>query len=142
MKPHHFHRGTALAVALCTLLIVMLIAGAVVRMLVASQRQTRRNQDELQAQWLGDAALLRAAAQLHVQADYTGETWRPLIGAAAADRRGVAEIRVEHDVSRRDLRRVVVVAHYPDHEWQRATAERERTLTIRPTRSTPEEKAP
>jgi type II secretory pathway component PulK len=142
MKAKHLRRGTALAVALCTLLIVMLVAGAVVRMLLSSERQSRRNQEELQAQWLGDAALMRAAAQLHVQSDYTGGTWRPPGRPGPADRRGIAEIRVEQDASRRDLRRIIVVAHYPDHEFQRATAERERTLAIQPKRSTAEEKAP
>jgi type II secretory pathway component PulK len=141
MKLNSPHRGAALAAALCTLLIVMLIAGAVVKSLVTAHRQSRREQDELQAGWLAEAAVMRATAQLARQADYTSESWRPAIGTGSEDR-GVAQIRVERADSPAGRRQIVVQAHYPDHEWRRASAAREITLTIPPTRSAPAERAP
>jgi Tfp pilus assembly protein PilX len=69
-------RGAILAVALATLLVVTLLAGAVFRGYVHSHRQLRREQDQLQAQWLADSALARAVARRTADASYAGETWQ------------------------------------------------------------------
>lgn len=117
----HLRRGGALVIALVTLLVVMLIAGTVARSVVASHRQAMRRHNELQAQWLADAALARGLANATRQEDYSGETWRVNVSAEDA---GVAEIQVKRGAPAAGFQ-VLVQAHYPDDPWQRVTISRE-----------------
>src|SRR5258708_2102987 len=133
MKRQRRRRGAALAVALCTLLIVMLVAGAVVRSLVTADRQSRGQQAELQAQWLAEAAITRAKVELGRRPNYTGEQWSPSFGSGVNT--GVAEIQVVRADSNSGRLRIAVLAHYPDHEWRRASAQREYIVPLSPTRS-------
>ena len=133
MKRRTPRRGGALVVAMVTLLVVTLIAGAVVRSLLAEHRQARQSQNELQAQWLAESALARAAAQLAQSSDYAGETWQPKLGTSSSEAdSGTVEIQVEKLESPAPTRRIVAIAHYPNHEWRRATVRREHTLALSP----------
>jgi Tfp pilus assembly protein PilX len=121
-------RGAALMVALVTLLVVMLLTAAVLRSLIASHRQTRLNQYELQAQWLAEAGLARAAAQLANRPDYTGETWQATTSdSPSAETTGIVKIAIQPS-NRAGERVVTVTAQYPDHPLRRATVVRERTI--------------
>src|SRR5262245_51673736 len=104
-------------------MVVMLIAGTVARSLIAAHRQSRRAGDEMQAQWLAEAALARGLAKTRSQSDYSGETWRPEVTAQSV---GVAEIRIERPADQ--PARIVVEARYPDDPWQRASVHREAPL--------------
>ena len=53
----------------------------VLRSIVIVHRQSRVNQQQLQAEWLADAAVSRAVAHLAAEPNYRGETWRPKISA-------------------------------------------------------------
>ena len=121
-------RGAGLIVALTTLLVVMLMTGTIVQSLVAEIRQTRRNAAELQAHWLADAALARAAAQLQASSSYSGETWQPAITADESDI-GVAEIHVERPSDDRTRVKLIVEARFPDHPTRRISTRRELTIT-------------
>ena len=59
---------------------VTLVAGALVRSLITAHRQSHRYADELQAQWLAEAGLARAAAKLRDDANYQGEVWTVPLG--------------------------------------------------------------
>jgi hypothetical protein len=115
-------RGAVLALALVTLLVVMLIAGAAVRALTAAHRQGRVTHEELQAQWLAESAVARALVQLRSQPDYRGEAWR----VQCADVFGVADIQVQTSDS--GPQQIVVQAHYPDHPWRRVAVRRTHAL--------------
>jgi len=115
-------RGAALIIALVTLLVVTLVAGTALRSIASAHRRTRQTQDEVQAQWLAEAAVERAIVQARSRADYAGETWRPSISADCA---GVAEIRIERTTDSPKSLKVVVQAHYPDREFRRSSASRE-----------------
>jgi type II secretory pathway component PulK len=103
-------RATALIVAIVTLMVVMLITGTLLRSLVASQRHLGRWEQELQAQWLAEAALARAQAQLARHPDYASEQWQPAIGLGKLP--AAATIRVERTADRGA--RIVAAARYPD----------------------------
>jgi len=133
MKCRAPRRGGALVVAIVTLLVVTLIAGAVVRSLLAAHRQAQQSQHELQAQWLAESALARAVAQLAQKPDFAGETWQPKLRTSAGEEdSATVEIDVEKLESPAPLRRVVAIAHYPNHEWRRVTVRREYTLSLSP----------
>jgi type II secretory pathway component PulK len=134
MKRRASRRGGALVVAMVTLLVVTLIAGAVVRSFLAEHRQARQSQNELQAQWLAESAIARAAARLAQLSDYAGETWQPKLGASDGEAdSGTVEIQVEKLESSAPARRIVAIAHYPNHEWRRVTVRREHILSLSPT---------
>jgi type II secretory pathway component PulK len=131
-------RGVGLIVALTTLLVVMLMSGAIIQSLVASRRAGRQAPLELQANWLAEAAVARAAAQLAANPNYTGETWRPTIAESESDddrESGVAEIRIERS-STAEPAQVTVETLYPDHPWRRI-AVRRTYLVPKPGRSGP-----
>src|SRR5262245_61951545 len=100
----------------------MLMAGAVMQSLLADLRESRQTATELQAQWLAEAAVDRALAQLATDGKYEGETWRASIAGAPDEENidvGVAEIRIERPGSEAKTARLTVNARYPDHPWRR-----------------------
>jgi Tfp pilus assembly protein PilV len=132
-------RGAALIIALTTLLVVMLMTGAIVQALTADLRQSRSAAMELQAQWLADAAADRAHAQLRANPAYEGETWQASItDTANADTNdmGVAEIRVRKPAATAGAATVTIEARYPDHPWRRALVSR--TCVINSTQKPPQ----
>jgi Tfp pilus assembly protein PilX len=132
----HRRRGAGLVIALVTLLIITSTMAAIIQALLVDLRQTRQTANELQAQWLADSAMSRAAVQLRANPHYEGETWRASVAADdASESSGVAEIRVERREEQDRDQRVIVEARYPDHPWRRVVARR--TLLIPPTNDNP-----
>ena len=121
--PTGFRRGIAMVMALAALLVVTLVAGALVKSLLLSHRQSKRYAGELQAQWLAEAGLARATAQLALNEEYQGETWRAPVGDAADDV-GQVTIRIEPAAGEAP-RKFVVEAIYPPREHSRNLATRE-----------------
>src|SRR5687767_12948360 len=89
-----YRRGAILAVALVTLLVVTLLAGAILRSYLQAYRQLAREQQQLQARWLADCAVGRAVARLRHDSAYTGETWQADVSGGSEPVLGVATIRV------------------------------------------------
>ena len=113
-------RGAALVMAMVALLVVTLMSAALVQSLVTGQRQSRRYADELQAQWLADAGLERAAVQLARDAQYRGEMWQTEIGGEL----GSVTIAVDPET-----KKIVAEAVYPPEEHRRILVRRERTIS-------------
>lgn len=123
LSPSPSRRGVAMAMSLAALLAVTLVAGALVTSLLASHRQSKRYATELQAQWLAEAGLARAAAQLARQSDYTGETWQQTVSGTESDA-GQVTIRIEPATDAQP-QRIVVEAVYPLQEHNRVLIRRE-----------------
>ena len=132
MKIVTARRGAALIVALVTLLVVMLITATLIRSLLVAHKQARLRQNGLQAEWLAEAAVARAVAQLDSRPEYNGETWSADLGeigtATGPQGGGIAEIRVQEIEKPRGRVRIIVEAHYPNDPQQRATSHREYTV--------------
>jgi Tfp pilus assembly protein PilX len=124
-----------MAMALAALLAVTLVAAALVTSLVASHRKSKRYAAQLQAQWLAEAGLARAAVQVAANSDYAGETWQAPVGSAESDT-GQVTIRIE-PAAEAQPRRIVVEAIYPPHEHDRVLIRREYTLSPPPDSRTP-----
>lgn len=135
----HGRRGGGLIVALVTLLVVTSLMGSLLRSLLLEMRQSRHEAADLQAHWLAEAALDRAAARLRSQSDYVGETWNAEFSPTAANSggsRGVVEIRIERGAAEQPTR-VSVDARYPDEPQRRAKVERALHLPIEKTKNSP-----
>jgi type II secretory pathway component PulK len=123
-----------MVMAMVTMAVVAAMAVQVAVSLVATHRQTRRYHDELQAAWLAESALDRAAARLADDGKYEGETWQPVVAGESEEEAGSVEIAVE----RMDDggRRITARAHWPDVEVHRVLVERERIVPS-PEKETP-----
>lgn len=129
-------RASAMAIALVVLLVVGLMASFSLQAILRSHRQTRDDQERLQAELLADSALSRAMAIIHDDPAWKGETWTVTLSRIAQEGvtpdsggAGVAIIRsTPADTS--DAVLVTVEAIYPNDPIHRARAERQLTLPI------------
>jgi len=117
-------RGAILAMALVTLLVVGMIAGLMVQRYLAAHRQASREVQQLQAEWLAEAAVARGLALRQADEEYADEMWRVELPEP-----GGATIRIE-PAKQAGRIKIVVEARYPDHESQRALVERTYTLPL------------
>ena len=122
-------RGAVVVVAMIALLLVSMIGVSLVRLALAQQRQVQREQVRLQAEWLAEAGLERAAARLRRDPEYTGEEWQIEAGALKGRRGGLVRIAVEPDETETAGARVRVIATFPTDTEHRAQVTR--SLRIR-----------
>jgi Tfp pilus assembly protein PilX len=115
-------RGAALVMAMVALLVVTLMAAALVQALVAGHRQARRYGDQLQAQWLAEAGLARAAAKLQGDPTYQGEIWQAPITKNASDAADAGQVTITVEAATKKL---IVEAVYPTDEIHQVLVRRE-----------------
>jgi Tfp pilus assembly protein PilX len=125
-------RGTILAVALATLLVVTLLAGAVFRAYLQNHRQLRREQDQVQTQWLADSAVARALVRRKLDPAYSGETWQVELPRSSGEpAAGLATIKIEPNADQPAAMQIVVESQFPVDDVAGIRARR--LLTISPT---------
>ena len=105
--------------AILVVIVVCFVVAATLFVLLARSAISLRQADEthywsLQAQWLGEAALERAAARLATDAKYDGETWTVPGKELAGNQGGTVRIEVKKDADHPGRRTVRVEAVYPD----------------------------
>ena len=88
-------RGAILVVVLVCLGMAAAISVIVVRQIATERRAAQTNHRSLQALWLAEAGIERAAARLAADPKYTGETWTIPAGELAIDDSGMVNINVE-----------------------------------------------
>ncbi len=120
-------RGGALVAALTLLVVVMVTTGVLLRQVAANQRATRDLGNKLQAQWLAESALERAAAKLHMNHEYKGEVWQPIV---AADVQCSVTIAVTKSADE-EVYNLQVTAIFPDHPVHRAQVISRRKLQLK-----------
>ena len=85
----------------------------VVRQALAERRAIEMSRSGLQALWLAEAGLERAAARLAADPKYAGETWTISAAELAAGDGAVVRIEVKAIADRPERRSVRVEADYP-----------------------------
>ncbi|MGA2058917.1 MAG: pilus assembly PilX N-terminal domain-containing protein [Thermoguttaceae bacterium] len=124
-------RGVILILVLACLAIasVLLITG--IKLALSSHRVSRTFGWSVQAQWLAESGLERAAAQLAADADYSGETWKISAKDLDGDDAGTVKIDVK-PVPEHDNRRLVKVeTDFPDDPLDRVQYSKELTLEVK-----------
>jgi type II secretory pathway component PulK len=120
-----------LAAALVEFLVAAAILFAVLQDVVRHHRQLLTGRQQLQTQWLAQAGVDRAMAQLRKSADYRGETWRvppdELDGVAAAE----VKIRLENVADQPDDLRLTVDAQYPTDSIHSSQQTREAIIHLK-----------
>lgn len=113
-------RATILVAVVISLFVAMLIALALVRGLVAQQRQLRSVERELQSLWLAESAFNRAAVRVREDPDYAGETWSIDSGQMSSRFDGKVEIRVTASQDSPETLIVAVQSDFPDDPIHRS----------------------
>jgi Tfp pilus assembly protein PilX len=123
-------RGVILILVLACLAIasVLLITG--IKLALSSHRVTRSFGWSVQAQWLAESGVERAAAQLAADADYKGETWKISAKDLGGDDAGRVKIDVKPVPEHEKQRLVKVEADYPDDPLDRVQYSKELTLEL------------
>ena len=131
-NPGHRHRrrGAVLVMVLVCAMVALVIFASIVKLAAAGRRVTDEQARQVQASWLAESGLERAAWRLAAEADYTGETWTlsadQLSGADAA----VVKIEVEAVPEQPNRRLVRIRADYPDHPQHRSRQSKQAVVEV------------
>ncbi len=121
-------RGAVLIVAMVCLLISSMILGVLAHIGMLHYRQQRAEQERMQAAWLAESAIERAADRLAADRNYTGEAWQ----LSAADLGGAFEGNVQISVAgEADNRVITVAALYPSNSSPFAKVSKQVTLRLK-----------
>jgi hypothetical protein len=137
-KPHHLRRRATLIVAvLVCLTLVTVLAGVWMKLLAVEQRQVRGQQNVVQAEYLADSGLSRAAASLAADPAYTGEIWQPSVEALGAKLRAKITISVAVAPDGAAARTISVAAQFPESGRHRVLRSRTQTIHLPTSEPTP-----
>lgn len=117
--------GTILVIALICLLLVTVLTASLTRTALLQREQVLRDEFQLQAEWLAEAGIDRAAVRLRSEPAYTGEEWRPAadVGEIPLGQVRIDVVREESD-SGPTLVRINVTADVPADVVDRVRVER------------------
>ena len=108
------HCGAILIVVLVCLAVAATMFVLVVKQAAMERQAIRTSQWTLQALWLAEAGVERAAARLAANPSYSGETWSIPAQELAAEYGAAVRIHVETVADQPERRLVRVEADYPD----------------------------
>ena len=123
-------RGVALLTAIVCLAVIAAICGSLIRVVYAQRQRTRLEERKLQAEWLAEAGLERAAAKLINSQDYSGEIWQIAAAEFAGRGGGSVKISVEKIADQPAKRLVRVQADYPADSDGRARHSKQTVMRI------------
>ncbi len=123
-------RGAVMLVVLVCLGIAAVVLVTILKMAAAEQQMLRKRQWHVQAAWLAESGLERAAARLAADPEYRGESWAigpELLGSRHA---GTVSISIETIAGQPKRRAVRVVADYPNQLPNQMRCSRETVLDL------------
>lgn len=129
MSNDHPRRGAIALIAMITLVLVSMIGASLLKSALAQRRQMDRERCRVQAEWLAEAGLERAAAMLRGNADYSGETWKIAAESLGGAEPGEVQIAVTPDAQQPSQRKISVIADYPVNIEHRARVSKQTVLT-------------
>jgi type II secretory pathway component PulK len=128
--PIRKRQGFALLAVMCCLIAVSFLVVNWLKTASFEREQLRGVERRLQADWLAEAAIERAAAKLAQNENYSGETWK----IAAADLGGAdaaaVEIKVSSNSKRAAERTISVSADFPAEPLRRVRSTRQIVVDI------------
>jgi hypothetical protein len=132
MDASRCRNGYVLIVALVCVAVAAAVFTVLLRGVAAEQRLARTGQWQIEAAWLAESGLARAANRLGKDARYAGETWNLSPGALSGPLGAVVRIEIQPVPQHPDRRLVRVEADFPDDPVRRVRQTREATVRVRP----------
>lgn len=123
-------RGLAAMVALVSISFATVIAAVILKAGVAEHGYIRRLERQSQADWLVEAGLDRAAAQLVRTPSYSGETWPISASSLGGTRDAIVRIEVKRDASNSKRRSVHVTVVFDSKSVTPIETSKETIFTI------------
>jgi Tfp pilus assembly protein PilV len=120
----------AIIIVIVGLVVAVMLMTAILQTAAARRTAARTAHWQLQAEWLAESAVDRAAARLRSDSAYTGETWKLAANETGLADAGLVVIEVKPHPDEPRRRVVSVVADFPDHPHDRARCQRKLTLAI------------
>ncbi len=129
--PHPNRRGLVLIIVMVCLALFVILGGVLTKLILTERRQARVEEWRVQAEWLAESAIERAAARLEQTPDYAGESWQPPAGRLGERNGGIVAIQIERDATRENRRLVRVVADFMRDGERCARRTREITIELK-----------
>ena len=108
-------RGAVTIVVLVLFAVTFTLAAVWAKRLLSERRSQVRAEERIQTEWLAEAGVRRAAAQLSIDAEYVGEEW--LIEAAEINRPKLASVLITIEPGGKPNQfRLIARARYPDKQ--------------------------
>lgn len=126
----HRRRGAFLMIVMVCIAISAILLGALLKLALLTDRQTVYEQARLQADWLADSGIERAAYRLTHDPDYAGETWSVSPESLGGRDAASVKITVLKNEDQTAPRTVVVEAVYPIGVVHHARRTRQATVAI------------
>jgi len=123
-------RGVALLLALGCLAVATALIVSLSRSATIGRQATRQQTWRMQAEWLAESAVERAAAQLAEDPDYEGETWLLSAAQLGGEHDALVDIKVASNPDQPRRRLVDVRADYPNHPVHRASNNKQITVRL------------
>lgn len=128
---HWSRRGAVMIVILACFALAATLFVLLGRMAVAERRASELQMWTVQAEWLAEAALERAAARLRADAKYNGETWNISASELGGQKAAQVEIRVASlDKKIPGERWISATADYPNDPVHRCRWEKQWKITL------------
>ncbi len=123
-------RGAIILVVLVALIVASAVLVSVARLALTDRTAWRMESWEVQAAWLAESGLDRAAARIKNDPAYQGETWT--LPAELFDGRHGGKVVIDVQAVGREpsQRRIRIQADYPDDPQDRARRMRETVFSI------------
>jgi len=102
-----------MVIVMICLLVSSLIVGALLKLALMQSRQLVQERCRVQAEWLADSGLERAASRLAADPNYGGEIWSIEPDSIGGQEAGLITIKVEKDRVQTQNRSVTIEAVYP-----------------------------
>ncbi|NQU24752.1 MAG: hypothetical protein HQ567_26005 [Candidatus Nealsonbacteria bacterium] len=118
-------RGAVLIAVIVCVVVGSAVFLSILKMTAAGRNVLQSESQRIQAEWLAESALQRAAARLAADPDYAGETWNVSAVGLSMPQSAKVRIDVEPVAGRADRRLVRVRADYPDHPHYRVRYEKQ-----------------
>ncbi len=113
--PRSQRQGVAIILVIAFYAVAITLFGVWIRAALLQQQQARLGHEKMQAIWLADAGIRRAAARLATDADYAGERWQIEAEQLGGNHAAAVEIRIEaiEPPSEPPRVRIVAIAELP-----------------------------
>ena len=121
--------GISILLVLICLIVVTGAVAAMLRNLTLVNRQAKQRRFAVQADWLAESGMERAAAALVRDVDYRKEVWN-VTDPTWGQRSGQVEIKVEPHKAEADRVRVTSAATFPVGETIRVTTRKTRVMSL------------
>ena len=126
-------RGSITVFVLVCLVAITTVCGVLLRIGLAERQRIRAEERRLQAEWLVESGLERAAARIaESKGEYQGETWDVSAADLGGRDSGRVTIAVEAPKGESGRRQVRVQADYPHDATARVRLSKALTVVIKP----------